>query len=372
MYRINELEMRVLILAPTGRDAALIANTLHVKNIAAGICPSVSRLIELLQEGAGAAIIAEEAISPAADGALIAWVGAQPPWSDVPFLVLTARGQASAATVRRAKELLNWGNVTPFERPVRPETIETAVRAALRARTRQYEMRSRQENLTQANADLEQFAYSASHDLQEPIRIISIYSSLVARRYDSVLDGVGKEFLSYVISSAQRMALLVSDLLEYSKVANVQDDESELTNATGPLQASLANLSEAIRDSDAKIVYSPLPSVRMRPVHLQQLFQNLISNALKYRRAEVPQISITAISRGSHWLFAFADNGIGIEPQYKQQIFGIFKRLHRQEDLTGTGIGLAICKRVVERYHGQIWVESELGVGSTFFFTIPS
>ncbi len=372
MYRNSELESRIVILAPTGRDALLLANTLTSAGIAAEISQTPAILIKLLEEGAAAAIVAEEALSLVNVKELANWLASQPPWSDMPFIVLTTRGRASVATARKAHELLALGNITFLERPARPETVETAARAALRARLRQYEMRHRQETLTRANADLEQFAYSASHDLQEPIRNISIYSDLLLRRYRAQLDSTGQEFLGFVNAGAKRMERLVHDLLAYSRIASLAEESSEQTNAQHPLETAILNLAEAIRQSGAQITYSALPIVRMREVHLQQLFQNLIGNAIKYRQEETPQISIGSAKQGNRWVFTVKDNGIGIPAQYQEKIFGIFKRLHGNDQYSGTGIGLAICQRIVERYRGRIWVESEVGKGSTFFFTVPA
>jgi signal transduction histidine kinase len=372
MYRQSELEMRVLILAPTGRDAFLLAHTLAAANIQSEICPHAAGLLELLGHGAAAAMVAEEALSHSDVNGMVDWLTSQPPWSDMPFIVLTSRGRANAATAQKAQELQTLGNATFLERPVRPETIEAAVRAALRARLRQYEIRRRQEILTRVNADLEQFAYSASHDLQEPIRNIAIYSEFLSRRYGNLLDERGQEFLRYVNQGARRMEGLVRDLLAYTKAASIADEVQEPMGAEKPLQAALLNLTEALRQSDTHVSYHSLPEVRMREVHLQQLFQNLIGNAIKYRREERPQISISAQKTDGYWLFRIQDNGIGISPDYKERIFGLFKRLHGNEEYTGTGIGLALCQRIVDRYRGRIWVESEPGKGSTFFFTIPA
>ena len=362
----------MLVLAPTGRDALLLQNTLAAANTRAEICPQPDRLLEMLAEAAATAILAEEALSRRDLTDLVDWLDSQPPWSDLPFIVLTSRGRANAATAQKAKEFQALGNVTFLERPVRPETIEAAVRTALRARMRQYEIRRRQETLTRVNADLEQFAYSASHDLQEPIRNIAIYSELLSRRYGNLLDEKGREFLGYVNQSARRMDMLVRDLLAYTKAASIGDELPEAIDAEKPLKAALLNLAETIRQSQTELSYNSLPEVRIREVHLQQLFQNLISNAIKYRREERPRISISAQLMDGRWLFRVQDNGIGISPEYKERIFGLFKRLHGNDEYTGTGIGLAICDRIVERYRGRIWVESEPGKGSTFFFTVPA
>lgn len=230
-----------------------------------------------------------------------------------------------------------------------------------------------QEALRRANSDLEQFAYSASHDLQEPLRGVSIFSELLARRYQTQLDGPGLEFLAHIKSGALRIELLVHDLLEYTQVQNLESSPpAEGTDANRVLLTVTANLTTAIRDSAATITSEPLPSVAVHAIHLQQLFQNLIGNGIKYRSTEPPRVHLKAEKRGEQWLFSSRDNGIGINPKYNERIFGLFKRLHTADEYPGTGIGLAICQRIVERYGGRIWVESELGKGSTFFFTLPA
>ncbi|HLJ48531.1 MAG TPA: PAS domain S-box protein [Bryobacteraceae bacterium] len=225
--------------------------------------------------------------------------------------------------------------------------------------------------LRRVNKDLEQFAYTASHDLQEPLRSVKIYSQLLADRYGSRLDGQAFEFLEFLRGGASRMEMLIRDLLAYTQVTRL-DEPVEGTDANIAIAEALANLKHAIDKSEAQITFTHLPSIRMHSTHLKQLFQNLISNAIKYRSPDrPPEIRVTAEERGRYWVFSVSDNGIGIEPQYKERIFGLFKRLHNGDEYSGTGIGLAICQRIVERYHGHIWVESELGRGSTFFFTFP-
>ncbi|HEX4808146.1 MAG TPA: ATP-binding protein [Bryobacteraceae bacterium] len=371
MYRQNDLEMRVVVLAPTGRDAVLLSKTLQSANITAEVCDHPRELLAMLEHGAAAVMVAEEALLSADIAEVAHWLASQPPWSDIPFIVITSRGRANAATTQKARELQVMGNVTLLERPVRPETVEAAARSALRARMRQYEIRRRQEVLVRVNADLEQFAYTASHDLQEPIRNIAIYSELLNQRYGHALDDTGQEFLRYVNAGARRMEMLVRDLLAYTKAASISDETTGLVDTDKSLQNALSNLAEAIRQSGAELTYPSLPAVRMREVHLQQLFQNLIGNAIKYRSADQPRITISAEKNDGHWRFGIGDNGIGISPEYKDRIFGLFKRLHANEEYSGTGIGLAICQRIVDRYRGRIWVESEPGKGSTFFFTIP-
>src|SRR5579872_843236 len=369
MFRRSPIEMRVLILAPVGRDAQLLVATLAGLNIDSEIAADGDILLLKLREGAGAAIIAEEALQGDHVKALAQWLTEQPPWSDMPFIVLTSSGRPTPQSVRRAHELQTLGNVTLIERPVRPETVQTALRAALRARQRQYEIRSRQEELIRANADLEQFAHSASHDLREPIRSISVYADLIKKHYGQLLDPKGTEYLGYVRSAATRMETLLEDLLAYAQASSIPDEIPDAINARDPLDAALENLAGSIQDCRAQIEIGEMPLVRIRPGHLQQLFQNLVGNAIKYKTAAPPHVRVAARTEDGRWVFSVQDNGIGIAEQYKETIFGIFKRLHTNQAYSGTGMGLAICQRVVERYRGRIWVESQPGRGSTFFFT---
>jgi PAS domain S-box-containing protein len=233
-------------------------------------------------------------------------------------------------------------------------------------------LRRSNDDLRRANDDLNQFAYSASHDLREPLRMISIYTQLLGRKVSGHLDAEGQQFASYVLKGASRLEALIRDLLAYTKVAEATEAPAASTDANQALQDVLSNLSAAIGEAGAQIHSADLPRVAAAEVHVTQLFQNLIGNAVKYRGEKPPEIRIDAVRRNERWEFSVADNGIGIEEQYKEHIFGIFKRLHNTDEFSGTGIGLAICQRIVQRYGGRIWVESEFGRGSTFFFTLPS
>jgi PAS domain S-box-containing protein len=228
-----------------------------------------------------------------------------------------------------------------------------------------------EQELRRANDDLEQFAYSVSHDLQEPLRSVSIYSELLIRRCAERLDGEAQELLRYLAEGAARMEALVGDLLEYTRVVKL-DVSTDKTDANAVLATVLSNLAETIASLDARVIPGELPEVRASAIHLQQIFQNLISNALRYRGREPPVVHVEAGQHdGGYALFSVKDNGIGFEPQYKEQIFGLFKRLHTSTEYPGTGLGLAICRRIVERYRGRIWAESSPGEGSTFYFTLP-
>ena len=233
-----------------------------------------------------------------------------------------------------------------------------------------HEQKEKEQALRRANDDLQQFAYSASHDLREPIRNVAVYSEIVANRYQGVLDEEGRMFLGFLTEGGRRLAMLVSDLLAYTSAGTGELTEPKV-DSTAVLKHSLSSLAEAIRESGAEVTYDPLPEIYMGEAHLQQVLQNLLSNALKYRDQSPPRIHVSAVRQSADWCFSVKDNGIGIDPQYKEKIFGVFKRLHHDRTYGGTGIGLAICKRVVERYGGRIWVDSEPGKGSTFYFTVP-
>jgi PAS domain S-box-containing protein len=234
------------------------------------------------------------------------------------------------------------------------------------------EQKRAQAELERANADLEQFAFSASHDLQEPLRSIKIYSELLVREYGEHLPADAERYIRFMRTGATRMENLVRDLLAYTRVTKLEPP-TERADANDALQTALTDLASTVSEAGARVAAEQLPaSVPVHSTHLQQLFQNLVGNAVKYRSPDrAPEVRIGAKRDNGHWTFSVADNGIGIEPEYKEKIFGLFKRLHTSDEYSGTGIGLAICKRIVDRYNGRIWVESEPGTGSTFRFTLP-
>ena len=226
--------------------------------------------------------------------------------------------------------------------------------------------------LERTNYELQQFAYAASHDLQEPLRNVSLYTQLLERRYGHKLDGDGNEFIRFVVGGAARMQDLVKALLDYTSVSSASDVEITPMDLNGVVRDVLSDMRARIEETQAVMTCDELPTLPIHGVHAQQMFQNLIGNAVKYRSEQAPRIHISAVEQDHQWTFAVQDNGIGVDPIYRERIFGLFKRLHSAEKYAGTGIGLAICQRVVERYGGKIWVESEPGKGSTFFFTLPA
>jgi PAS domain S-box-containing protein len=222
--------------------------------------------------------------------------------------------------------------------------------------------------LNRSNDELAQFAYIASHDLQEPLRMVASYTQLLSKRYKGKLDSDADEFIAFAVDGASRMQRLIQDLLAYSRVGT-KGKELLDTSSEEALQEALINLRVAIEESGARVTHDPLPAVLADQMQLVQLFQNLVGNGIKYQNSGIPRIHISAARNGEEkWIFSVQDNGLGIDPQYFEKIFGMFQRLHRREEFAGTGIGLAICKKIVERHGGRISVESELGHGSTFRF----
>ncbi|HEY6260321.1 MAG TPA: ATP-binding protein [Nitrospiraceae bacterium] len=224
--------------------------------------------------------------------------------------------------------------------------------------------------LARSNADLQQFAYVASHDLKEPLRMVASYTQLLARRYKGKLDSDADEFIRYAVDGANRMQWLINDLLAYSRVTS-QEQVFEEVDCTKVLEEVMSNLQLSIEESQAVVTHDPLPTVMADGGQLGQLFQNLIANAITFHGEEPPAVHVSAERKANEWLFSVRDNGVGLDPQYAERIFVIFQRLHDREEYPGTGIGLAICKKVVERHGGRIWVVSQVGQGATFYFTLP-
>lgn len=231
------------------------------------------------------------------------------------------------------------------------------------------ERKKAEEQLLDSNLELERFAYVASHDLKEPMRMVSNFTSLLNAEYSHLLDETAQEYMAFILDASTRMQAMITDLLDYARINSDAADLQEV-DCNLQLDITLSNLSEEIKESNARITYEPLPVIWGNALRILRLLQNLIGNAIKYRAPDrAPRIHISAEDQDETWLFCVEDNGIGIKAEYLEQIFIIFKRLHGKSDYQGTGIGLAICKKVVESLNGKIWVESEFGKGSKFFFS---
>jgi light-regulated signal transduction histidine kinase (bacteriophytochrome) len=233
------------------------------------------------------------------------------------------------------------------------------------------ELQQVNQNLSRSNDELEQFAYVASHDLQEPLRKVTSFCELLREDCEESLSEDGRRFLGYVVDGATRMRTLIQDLLSFSRIES-QGQTHSLVDANKAVLRASRSLAAIIEEAGAEVTHDQLPEVVADSTQLTQLLQNLIGNAIKYNGNPIPQVHISSELRDASWVFSVRDNGIGIEPQYFEQIFGVFKRLHSMDTYRGTGIGLAICKRIVDRMSGEIWVESSPGEGSTFFFSVPN
>jgi histidine kinase len=263
------------------------------------------------------------------------------------------RREAAESALRQANE--------DFEKRVAERTKElTEKKAALERRAR---------DLERSNADLEQFAYAASHDLQEPLRAISGCVQVLERKYRGNLDQKANEVIGMIVDGSNRMKALIEGLLAYSRAG--RHDTLETVDTGAVMQKVLADLTVARSESKAEISFADLPSLKFVKGEFERLLFNLVGNAIKYRGSGSPNIHITAERQMNAWIFKIADNGVGFEPQYADKIFGVFQRLHTREEYLGTGIGLALVKKIVERRGGWIWVDSEPGRGSTFFFSVP-
>jgi len=267
------------------------------------------------------------------------------------------------------------GSDFPIEIMLSP--LESAEGMLITAAIRDITLRKNAEiqvkELSRSNDELEQFAYIASHDLQEPLRMVTSYTQLLSRRYTGKLDSDADEFIAYAVDGATRMQRLIRDLLAYSHVGTKDIILLDIASESA-LDQALMNLRIAVEQSDAVVTHDPLPAVLADEVQLIQLFQNLVGNAIKYQKHGKPAIHVSALrgSRSERWKFFVRDNGLGIDAPYQEKIFGMFQRLHGRDEFSGTGIGLAICKKIVERHGGRISVESQLGRGSTFCFDLAA
>ncbi len=301
---------------------------------------------------------------------------------DLPFIIVSGNiGEDTAVGAMKAgaHDYIIKGNLTrlvpAIERELREADMRREKRQADEELRRSHEelerkVEERTADLVRSNQELEQFAYIASHDLQEPLRMVSSYVQLISKRYKDKLDNDANEFIGYIVNGAKHMQTLLRDLLEYSRVGS-KGKSFELTDMKTALNSAVTNLNKHIEESKAEISCGNLPGVYADQTQIVQLFQNLIDNAIKFCGDKPPRIHISSEWKKTEWVISVSDNCIGIDPKHFDRIFEIFKRLHSGDKYPGTGIGLAVCKKIVERHGGRIWVKSEPGKGSTFYFTIP-
>ncbi|HWV59003.1 MAG TPA: ATP-binding protein, partial [Longimicrobiales bacterium] len=257
---------------------------------------------------------------------------------------------------------LGVGDGRVYTAVLRDVTERRAAEEAIAAHSRE---------LARSNADLEQFAYVASHDLQEPLRMVASYTTLLGRRYRGKLDADADEFIHYAVDGVTRMQALINDLLAYSRVGRKPREFTDV-DMDEVLMSALQDLETAAREAGATVTADPLPVVRGDRNQLGQVMRNLLSNAFKFRGSEPPVVHVGAERDGTEYVFSVRDNGIGIAPEFAERIFAVFQRLHSRDEYPGTGIGLSICRKIVEQHGGRIWVESTGGPGSTFHFTLPA
>jgi signal transduction histidine kinase len=357
--------LRALVVEDEPADVELALRTLRLAdlNVTGDVAQTVEEFTEMVRKNSYDVILA--------DYKLPGWNGMESvailrkEGLDVPVILVSgALGEQTAVECIKqgAADYILKDNLARLPGSIRRAMRETKLRQ---------DHRQSQDDLARSNRDLEQFAYVASHDLQEPLRMVATYTQLLAERYRGKLDSDADKYIHYAVDGALRMQKLVQDLLAFSRVGR-PGMALENTDCNVALQVALSNLEAAIQDSGAIVEHIQLPVLVADSSQLVQLLQNLIGNAIKFRGPERPLIRVSAELMGKEWVFSVADNGIGIAAEHTENVFVVFRRLHTRAEYPGNGIGLSICKKIVEQHGGHIWVESEVGHGSTFRFALPS
>jgi signal transduction histidine kinase len=366
----NNVKLQVLVVEDNPLDAALAVRALHKDgfDVTADVVQDESGFIKALHTHPPEVVLA--------DYNLPGWKGMDAlsvirrEGLDIPMILVSgALGDVNAVECIKqgATDYVLKDGLARL-----PEVIRRALREkherSLRLKV-EVDLARKVDELARSNADLEQFAYVASHDLQEPLRMVTAYTQLLGERYRGRLDENADKFIGYASEGALRMQVLIQDLLAFSRVG--RKEASKSFDCNDAVKEALLALTSAIEESGADVTQGELPTLWADRTQIVQLFQNLIGNAIKFHGKEPPTVSVQAEKVGEQWQFSVSDNGIGIEPQYAENVFVVFQRLHGRSDYPGNGIGLAICKKIVEGYGGKIWVESQGGSGSSFKFTMP-
>lgn len=380
--KTNKIEERILILAPTGGDAANASALLERAGFYPEICQDLLQLCHQAFDGAGALLISEEAMFGKMASCLGELLKKQSSWSDIPIIAITSGGDTTQASFRAFNEFGPSANITLMERPFRAITLISALQVALRARRRQYQVRDLMENLEKRVAErtakleetvseLEAFSYSVSHDLRAPLRAMQGYSQYLMDDYGAQLDDTAREYLERIIRSGTRLDRLVQDILTYSRFARAELDIRPIN--LEHLVKEIVQHYPALQPPQAEIqIQTPLVNVMGHDGSMTQCVSNLLNNAVKFvPSGKTPEVKVWTTHIGPEVRVWFHDNGIGIEPVHQNRIFKMFERAPHEGKYDGTGIGLAIVHKAVERMGGKVGVESKLGQGSKFWIQLP-
>lgn len=367
----------VLILAPTGHDAAILHDSLSKDGMQPRVCEDLKGLCDGIDTGAGAAILAEEAFTPSGIEILVQTIHRQPEWSDFPIIVMAGAGAQPDRTWAILGDVVHYLNINVLERPVLMRTLLAAVRSSLRSREAQYriaeELRLRMEaeaSLARANKEMQSFSYSVSHDLQAPLRTVESFSGILLEDYTDKLDDMGRDYLNRIANGAGKMRVLIEDMLNLSRIS-----QQEMTVREIDLSALARSIIEELRETEPDRPVTFVEADNLRALGDERLIRialtNLLGNAWKYTgKTAQPRIEFGSVRRDEGEVFFVRDNGAGFSMDYAEKLFVPFQRLHTEKEFHGSGIGLPIVQRVIERHGGQIWGESERDKGTTFYFTL--
>lgn len=372
------IEERILLAAPVGRTAALAETVLSDEGFLPHVCPDVDAVCREMERGAGAAVLLEEVLVGHSMDRLARTLEAQPAWSDLPVKVFVSDRTRLPPCFLQLERLAPHREVSVLERPVHRDALIGSLHSALRHRRRQYELRDLLEReqrmrteLEHSNRELEGFAHTLSHEIRSPLAAVHLNLALLSEQHGNLLDEATRRRVQRSQQSLREIGELADDLLTYARVGAGQEPRKRLvTDPAEVLEEVLAGFDPVIQERGAEVTHDELPRVEVHPGELRQLLRNLIGNGLKYNQRRPPRIHVSAHEEGDGWRFSVRDNGIGIAPADHERIFGLFVRTHAGR-YPGSGVGLALCRRIVERHGGRIWVESKPGEGSTFHFTLP-